>query len=201
MRGSGPVGAGEGGAGVLASGASRRPSSTGRTPPACCRSRSGRTTRSGGARSGPGACAGTRAIRTSASGAREDPAEGPLTATELGGAKNGGPWWDWSETKIAVEWLLDTGDVICVRRAGWRRVYDLPERVLPAELLAPSPTDAECAARLAEVAARALGVVTEADLSDYHRINYGGAEMRREGDCPPVTAALAPRRPGWCRSR
>ena len=56
-------------------------------------------------------------------------AEGPLTATELGGAKNGGAWWDWSDTKIAVEWLLDTGDVICARRTGWRRVYDLPERV------------------------------------------------------------------------
>src|SRR6266568_647707 len=54
--------------------------------------------------------------------------EGPLTATQLGGAKGGGPWWDWSETKIAVEWLLDVGDVICVRREGWRRVYDLPER-------------------------------------------------------------------------
>ena len=53
-------------------------------------------------------------------------AEGPLTATELGGAKRGGPWWDWSDTKIAVEWLLDTGDVICARRTGWRRVYDLP---------------------------------------------------------------------------
>src|SRR5438309_262411 len=24
-------------------------------------------------------------------------ADGPLTATELGGAKGGGPWWDWSE--------------------------------------------------------------------------------------------------------
>ena len=66
-------------------------------------------------------------------------AEGPLTATELGGAKQGGPWWDWSDTKIAVEWLLDTGDVICARRSGWRRVYDLPERVLPAELLQPQP--------------------------------------------------------------
>ena len=47
-------------------------------------------------------------------------AEGPLTATELGGAKKGGPWWDWSDTKIAVEWLLDTGEVACVRRTGWR---------------------------------------------------------------------------------
>ena len=99
-------------------------------------------------------------------------AEGPLTATQLGGAKAGGPWWDWSEVKIAVEWLLDTGDVICVRRTGWRRVYDLPERVLPEELLGAEPSDPECLAYLAGVTARALGVVTHADLVDYHRLNY-----------------------------
>jgi uncharacterized protein YcaQ len=97
-------------------------------------------------------------------------AEGPLNATQLGGAKAGGPWWDWSDTKIAVEWLLDVGEVICVRRDGWRRVYDLPERVLPAELLDRDPGDRECLAHLAGVAARALGVVTQADLVDYHRL-------------------------------
>jgi uncharacterized protein YcaQ len=102
-------------------------------------------------------------------------AEGPLTATQLGGAKAGGPWWDWSDVKVAVEWLLDTGEVICVRRTGWRRVYDLPERVLPDELLGAEPTDAECLAYLAGVAARALGVVTQADLVDYHRLNFLGA--------------------------
>jgi uncharacterized protein len=99
-------------------------------------------------------------------------AEGPLTATQLGGAKGGGPWWDWSETKIAVEWMLDVGDVICVRRDGWRRVYDLPERVLPAGLSGPEPPDAECLAHLAGVAARALGVATRADLVDYQRLNH-----------------------------
>ena len=99
-------------------------------------------------------------------------AEGPLTATQLGGAKGGGPWWDWSDVKIAVEWLLDTGDVICARRTGWRRVYDLPDRVLPSELLDTEPSDPECIAYLAGVTARALGVVTHADLVDYHRLNY-----------------------------
>jgi uncharacterized protein YcaQ len=99
-------------------------------------------------------------------------AEGPLTATQLGGAKAGGPWWDWSDVKIAVEWLLDTGDVICARRTGWRRVYDLPERVLPSELLNAEPSDLECLAYLAGVTARALGVVTQADLVEYHRLNY-----------------------------
>ncbi len=108
-------------------------------------------------------------------------AEGPLTATELGGAKNGGPWWDWSDTKIAVEWLLDTGDVICVRRTGWRRVYDLPERVLPPELLETALSDEECLIRLAAVAGRALGVVTQSDLADYQRLRYGGAGLRQDG--------------------
>ncbi len=119
-------------------------------------------------------------------------AEGALTATELGGAKNGGAWWDWSDTKIAVEWLLDTGEVICVRRTGWRRVYDLPERVLPADLAALDLSDAQCVARLAGVAARALGVVTQADLSDYQRVKHSGMELRWDGaDGPPLAAAEA----------
>jgi hypothetical protein len=119
-------------------------------------------------------------------------AEGPLTATELGGAKNGGAWWDWSDTKIAVEWLLDMGDVICVRRSGWRRVYDLPERVLPADLAAAELTDGECVARLAGVAARALGLVTQADLADYQRVKPNGNELRRDdADGPVLTAAAA----------
>jgi uncharacterized protein len=117
-------------------------------------------------------------------------AEGPLTATELGGAKRGGPWWDWSDTKIAVEWLLDTGDVICARRSGWRRVYDLPERVLPAAVAGADPGDAECVARLAEIAARALGVVTQADLTDYQRLSYR-AELTAGAGLTAATAAEA----------
>jgi uncharacterized protein YcaQ len=107
--------------------------------------------------------------------------EGPLTATQLGGARNGGAWWDWSDTKIAVEWLLDTGDVICARRTGWRRVYDLPGRVLPADLLQADPSDAECLIHLAGVSARALGVVTRADLADYQRLRSFGAGRNTAG--------------------
>ncbi len=108
-------------------------------------------------------------------------AEGPLNATQLGGARGGGEWWDWSETKVAVEWLLDTGQAICARRTGWRRVYDLPERVLPPELLDADPSDAECVTHLAAVAARALGVVTRADLTDYQRLRWGGAVKGERG--------------------
>jgi hypothetical protein len=104
--------------------------------------------------------------------------EGPLTATQLGGAKAGGPWWDWSEVKIAAEWLLDTGRAVCVRRTGWRRVYDLPERAIPKELLEIEPTDAQCLAHLVGTTARALGVATHADLIEYQRLNGRGLHIR-----------------------
>ena len=95
-------------------------------------------------------------------------ADGPLTANEFGGAKKGGPWWDWSETKIAAEWLLDIGTLVCRERRGFQRVYDLAERAIPADLLSREWTDEECAERLAAAAGRSLGVATEADLATYH---------------------------------
>ncbi|HWF71964.1 MAG TPA: crosslink repair DNA glycosylase YcaQ family protein [Solirubrobacteraceae bacterium] len=98
-------------------------------------------------------------------------ADGPLTATELGGAKRGGPWWDWSEVKVAVEWLLDIGEVVCTTRRGFRRLYDLPERALPAAALASDVlSDAECVRGLVEVSSAALGVATVGDLAEYHRL-------------------------------
>jgi uncharacterized protein YcaQ len=93
--------------------------------------------------------------------------EGPLMIRELGSARKGGPWWDWSEAKIAVEWLLDVGEVVCVRRRGFQRVYDLPERAVPPELLAEEPSRFEQIARLLSRAAPALGVATLADFSVY----------------------------------
>ena len=117
-------------------------------------------------------------------------ADGPLTATQLGGAKRGTDWWDWSDTKIAVEWLLTTGEVICTRRTGWRRVYDLPGRVLPAHLLDADPSDEQCVSHLVAVAARALGVVTRADLTDYQRLGSFGAS-KVPGGISVTDAALS----------
>ncbi|MGA5079968.1 winged helix-turn-helix domain-containing protein [Streptomyces griseoincarnatus] len=96
--------------------------------------------------------------------------EGPLNATELGGAKRTSEWWDWSGTKVAVERALMYGEVVCVERRGWKRVYDLAERAVPAALLAEEPSDEECLHRLVGLAGRALGVGTRADIADYHRL-------------------------------
>ncbi len=121
-------------------------------------------------------------------------AEGPLSAAELGGARRGGPWWDWSEAKIAVEWLLDIGEAVCVRRVGWRRVYDLPERALPADLAGQEPDDPTCLRRLVTAAGRALGVATVADLADYHRLTQAQVlAALPDTDLVPVRVV------GWAR--
>ncbi|WP_101254596.1 winged helix-turn-helix domain-containing protein [Streptomyces barkulensis] len=124
-------------------------------------------------------------------------ADGPLTATELGGAKNGGEWYDWSETKIAVEWLLDTGEVVCAERRGWKRVYDLAERAVPGELFHDDPADHECLRRLVAQAGRAMGVATRADLADYHRLKgeQVDAVLAGTGLVPVEVAGWG--RPAW----
>jgi len=122
-------------------------------------------------------------------------AETAVAAGDLGGARQGGPWWDWSPIKVAVEQLLAEGEVVCVTRQGWRRVYDLAERAIPAELLVQDWSDEECAAALCGAACRALGVASLADIADYFRIGRLGAGFARMG---VAAAGLVPLRvEGW----
>ncbi|MDQ6837656.1 MAG: winged helix DNA-binding domain-containing protein [Actinomycetota bacterium] len=119
--------------------------------------------------------------------------EGPLTASALGGAKKGGPWWDWSPIKMAVELLLDRGEVICVTRQGWKRVYDLPARALPPIVAEqPEPDDFSCIAHLVGVAGTAMGVATRSDLADYYRLRRD--QVAEVIDCTGLTPV---RVEGW----
>ncbi|WP_243711490.1 crosslink repair DNA glycosylase YcaQ family protein, partial [Actinomadura sp. KC216] len=119
-------------------------------------------------------------------------ADGPLTTKELGGAKASAEWWDWSDHKIGIEWLLDVGEVVCVERVGWRRVYDLAERAVPDELRTHEPDDDACLTELVARAGRALGVATRGDLADYYRIRQDQVDQVIEAT-GLVPAAVA----GW----
>ena len=97
--------------------------------------------------------------------------DGPVTASDLGGARSGASgWWSWSGAKRAVEWLYYRGEVVCTDRRGWKRVYDLPERALPPEVLAREPSDSECFAHFVAKAIAALGVGTRRDIAAYFRL-------------------------------
>ncbi len=75
----------------------------------------------------------------------------------------------------------------------FQRLYDLPERVLPPEVLAAHPADPEVSARaLVLRAAGALGVATEPDLRDYYRL--GPAQSQQAVAELVEAGALEPRR-------
>ncbi|HEV1996729.1 MAG TPA: crosslink repair DNA glycosylase YcaQ family protein [Candidatus Dormibacteraeota bacterium] len=119
-------------------------------------------------------------------------AEGAQTVAELGGGRLAEGWWNWSPVKIAVEELYNIGEVVCVTRRGWRRVYDLAERAIPPELLNREPADAECYAAQLNIAAAGLGVATERDFEHYFSLNRDAVRLGLEG------AGLAPVRvAGW----
>lgn len=108
--------------------------------------------------------------------------KGPVSAGEIESALAvaGKPrrkgWWEWSDTKTAIEWLFWSGQVTSARRRGFERLYDLPERVLPARVLAqPTPSERDAQRALVERAARALGIANEADLRDYYRLPLADA--------------------------
>lgn len=125
---------------------------------------------------------------------------GPIGAgeIELGKPSRKG-WWEWSDAKRAIEWLFWSGQVTSAGRRGFERLYDLPERVLPAAVLAaPTPAEADAQRALVELGARALGIASEADLRDYFRLAPAPArraigELVDAGALVPATVA------GWVK--
>ena len=97
---------------------------------------------------------------------------GPLVAGDIAqrdGKK--GTWWDYDDGKLALAALFYEGRLTATRRqSDFARVYDLPERVLPREVLAtPAVPEHEARKELLVLAAKYHGVGTVGDLADYHR--------------------------------
>lgn len=120
-------------------------------------------------------------------------ADGPLAASDFEHGKGQGGWWGWGETKVALEWLFWAGLITtATRRASFERIYDLPERVIPCEILAsPTPEPAAAKRELIERSARTLGIATATDLRDYFRLDPQSArdaiaELVEDGVLLPV---------------
>src|SRR3954470_20335036 len=116
-------------------------------------------------------------------------AEGPMAASDFEHGKSRSGWWEWGDTKRALEWLFWAGHITtATRRGSFERVYDLTERVIPPAILAlPTPDEAEAHRRLIALSAPALGVATAADLRDYFRL---GVEETRSAIADLVESGI-----------
>jgi uncharacterized protein len=120
--------------------------------------------------------------------------KGPTAASEVpGGGKAQGSWWGWSRGKLALETLFDQGLLTTATRQGFERLYDIPQRVIPAEILAlETPAEGDAIRQLLDLSGRALGVATETDLRDYFRLpvretKTALAELVEQGTLVPVS--------------
>lgn len=102
---------------------------------------------------------------------------GPVTARDLdeefSGPRIKEHWgWNWSDARRVLDFLFLSGSVaIAGRTSQFEVLYDVPERVLPASVLAlPTPTRAEADLELVRRAARSHGVGSVKCFADYYRM-------------------------------
>ena len=128
---------------------------------------------------------------------------GPSTARDLddGLPRAKEHWgWNWSTTRRILDFLYMSGELaIAGRNSQFEVRYDLPERVLPAAVLAlPTPEPAVAHRELVRRAARSHGVATARDLADYYRMSVAEATVAaqalvEDGELLPVRVE------GWSR--
>lgn len=88
--------------------------------------------------------------------------------------------WNWKPAKVMLEALWNNGEVVIAGRVpGFQRLYDLPERVLPPEVLAaPVPDERTRMRELILRAVRARGALTEAGVAEHWRLADGAAGLQ-----------------------
>ena len=130
---------------------------------------------------------------------------GPVTARgldeEFSGPRLKQHWgWNWSDAKRVLDYLFLAGDVaVAGRTSQFEVLYDVPEQVLPPDVLAmPTPSKADADLELVRRAARSHGVGTARCFADYYRMSVADtatavAELVEAGELLPVTVE------GWRR--
>lgn len=97
---------------------------------------------------------------------------GPASVADVGPEepRGSGGWWDWHPSKTALEYLWRSGRLAICHREGFRKVYDLAERVIPAQHFA-ARMEAEAVLDWAMEAALArLGFATSGELAAFFAI-------------------------------
>lgn len=117
---------------------------------------------------------------------------GPLGSRDFGGTADPSPhrvgtssetMWSWKPAKQMLDALFAAGELVIADRVNFQRRYDLPERILPREVLdSPIPSEQEAIRALIVKAVRARGALTEYAIAEHVRPIWeflGGAKAAR----------------------
>lgn len=118
-------------------------------------------------------------------------AEGPLQSKDFEEKKKKQGWWEWKESKRALEQLFMEGRLMVAKRQGFQKVYDITERVLPRGVDTSLPTEKEYARYLVTKTIRANGLAANNEIGYLRRhaktaINKVMDEMTEAGIILPV---------------
>ncbi len=117
---------------------------------------------------------------------------GPLSSKDFESERRGdGGWWNWKPTKVALEYLLDYGELMVSHRINFQRYYDLPERVLDFSQFRLDKSIQDFRRWTIERGLRHIGIGTSNHVADYYRQYKRDAaailgEMRDAGTALPV---------------
>ena len=97
---------------------------------------------------------------------------GAAGALDVGGdePKGSSGWWNWHPSKTALEFLWRSGRLAVCHRRGFRKHYDLAERVIPPEYLNAHLDDSEIVDRAMRGALERLGFGSSGELAAFFEI-------------------------------
>jgi uncharacterized protein YcaQ len=90
--------------------------------------------------------------------------EGPLSSRDFATGSTKGTPRDRNPSKVALEMLFSRGELMVTERRGFEKIYDLAERVLPADVDTRLPDDDEVGQFFARRALSAYGVAQEKEI-------------------------------------
>ena len=105
--------------------------------------------------------------------------DGPATFSQLEGKRDTrrGSWWDWSDVKLALEYLFEDGVITAIGRTNFQRIYAPVADVIPPHLLNTSVDKPVARRALVLDAIRALGIGVLPDIADYYRFKLAPTKV------------------------
>lgn len=125
--------------------------------------------------------------------------DGRVCSAEVGSdeKRSSGGWWEWHPSKTALEYLWRSGDLSVCRRVGFRKYYDLTERVIPKHVRSVESEPEEVIDWACSSALDRLGFATSGELAAYWALispteaKYWCAQMLGNGVLQEVEIELA----------